>query len=217
MNNSLLIKVCGITCSNDLAMISGMGTHFCGFIFHPRSPRYITPERAAAINSAHIRRVGVFVQQDADEMADIMRLARLDFAQLHGTQTQECARRLGAQHVIRVLWPENYESVTALQREMEAWADSCAWFLLDAGNKGGGHGRPLPWSHLAQLKPPRPWMLAGGLSAATSATALSQCHPNGLDLNSGVEVTLGHKSPQKLLATFKKLNPFTTSKYVLHE
>ena len=138
--HSFAIKVCGITRQSDLSTAMGMGAHFCGFIFHPKSPRYIAPSRAAALDSALIRRVGVFVNQNAEEIMDIMKTARLEFAQLHGAQSLDCARRIGPEKVIRVLWPDRYESLDALQKEMELWADSCAWFLLDAGSQSGGHG-----------------------------------------------------------------------------
>ena len=147
--HSFAIKVCGITRQSDLSTAMGMGAHFCGFIFHPGSPRYIAPSRAAALDSALIRRVGVFVNQNAEEIMDIMKTARLEFAQLHGAHSLDCARRIGPEKVIRVLWPDRYESVDALQREMELWADSCAWFLLDAGSQGGGHG--VLGQHLADL------------------------------------------------------------------
>ena len=97
----------------------------------------------------------------------------------------------------------------ALQREMELWADSCAWFLLDAGTQGGGHGVSLDWTSLASLSSPRPWFLAGGLSSASLNRALEQCSPDGIDLNSGVEAIPGQKSPQKLLAALKPLTPYT--------
>ena len=92
---------------------------------------------------------------------------------------------------------------------MELWADSCAWFLLDAGSQGGGHGVSLDWSSLASLSSPRPWFLAGGLSSASLNRALEQCSPDGIDLNSGVEAIPGQKSPQKLLAALKPLTPYT--------
>ena len=190
--HSFAIKVCGITRQSDLSTAMGMGAHFCGFIFHPKSPRYIAPSRAAALDSALIRRVGVFVNQNAEEIMDIMKTARLEFAQLHGAQSLDCARRIGPEKVIRVLWPDRYESLDALQKEMELWADSCAWFLLDAGSQSGGHGVSLDWNALASLN-----------------KALEQCTPNGIDLNSGVEAIPGQKSPQKLLAALKSLISYT--------
>ena len=108
--HSFAIKVCGITRQSDLSTAMGMA-----------------PSRAAALDSALIRRVGVFVNQNAEEIMDIMKTARLEFAQLHGAHSLDCARRIGPEKVIRVWWPDRYEAVDALQREMELWGDSCAW------------------------------------------------------------------------------------------
>lgn len=176
----------------------------------PKARAISRRERAAALDSALIRRVGVFVNQDAEQIMDIMKTARLEFAQLHGNQSLDCARRIGAGKVIRVLWPDSYDSLDAMQREMDLWADSCSWFLLDAGRQGGGHRNPaLDWKALASLQAPRPWFLAGGLSSASLNRALEQCTPNGIDLNSGVEAIPGQKSPQKLLAALKPLISYT--------
>ena len=149
------------------------------------------------------------IKLDGQDLFKQGQTARLEFAQLHGAQSLDCARRIGPEKVIRVLWPDRYESLDALQKEMELWADSCAWFLLDAGSQGGGHGVSLDWNALASLKSPRPWFLAGGLSSASLNKALEQCTPNGIDLNSGVEAIPGQKSPQKLLAALKSLISYT--------
>ena len=66
--HSFAIKVCGITRQSDLSTAMGMGAHICGFIFLPGSPRYIAPSRAAALDSALIRRVGGFGNQTAEEI-----------------------------------------------------------------------------------------------------------------------------------------------------
>ena len=138
---------------------------------------------------------------------DIMKTARLEFAQLHGAHSLDCARRIGPEKVIRVLWPDRYESVDALQREMELWADSCAWFLLDAGTQGGGHGVSLDWTSLASLSSPRPWFLAGGLSSASLNRALEQCSPDGIDLNSGVEATPRPEKPAEAVGGSQTSHP----------
>ena len=135
------IKVCGLTRQQDADAVARLGVDFCGFIFHPASPRHITPQAAAAIDTAGMARVGVFVEQDADEILAVMQEARLDFAQLHGAQDGACAGRIGAGRVIRVLWPERYAGRGELEAIMEAHAAACAWFLLEAGQSGGGSGR----------------------------------------------------------------------------
>ena len=194
------IKICGLTRQEDADAAARLGADLCGFIFHPRSPRHITPQAAAAIETGPLARVGVFVEQEAEDILAIMAAARLDYAQLHGAQSRACAGRVGASRVIRVLWPGRYGSRHELEAAMGAEADACAWFLLEAGQAGGGSGETQDWARLSGIRAPRPWLLAGGLTPANAGAALAACRPDGLDFNSGVEEAPGKKSPELLAA-----------------
>lgn len=196
----MLIKICGLTRQEDLDLAGRLGAQWCGFIFHPQSPRYIAPERAAQLESGSMLRVGVFVKQEAEEIRHVMKAARLDLAQLHGSQTPECALAIGAERVIRVIWPDRYTHRALLHAALQKHARACAYYLLDAGTAGGGSGRRLEWQDLSGLRPPRPWLLAGGLSADNVRQALSCCAPKGVDFNSGVEDAPGLKNERKLQA-----------------
>lgn len=196
----MLIKVCGMTRQSDVDCAARLGFHLCGFIFHSRSPRHVAPEQVASFQSGPMLRVGIFVEQQAQEIITIMRLARLDLAQLHGSQDAACAREIGARRVIRVLWPQRFQSLAELENEVRAHADSCTCYLLEAGLEGGGSGRNLDWKKLASLKTPHPWLLAGGLTAETAETALLATGADGLDFNSGLEDRPGIKNPDKMAA-----------------
>ena len=181
----MLVKVCGLKRAEDVREAAEQGVDFCGFIFHPQSPRAIAPARAAELDSGGCRRVGVFVDQGSEEILGIMETARLDFVQLHGRQSVDCALRIGAEKVIRVLWPERFASAGALQAEIDRHARACAYYLLDAGKRGGGSGRHLDWEALRELRFPHPWLLAGGLLYtaggviyALKRPAFEQRHPN---------------------------------------
>lgn len=201
---SLLLKVCGITREEDARAAAEAGAHWCGFIFHAPSPRGCSAPQAAAIRTPGLARVGVFVDQDAGAIREIMDAARLDMAQLHGGRdaafTAECARLIGARRLIRAFWPQRHPSITDLEEHMKAHAPCCAFFLLDAGADGGGSGRSLEWAALRGLEAPRPWLLAGGLNADNVVEALRQCAPGGLDFNSGVEEAPGRKDARKIRA-----------------
>ena len=201
----MLIKVCGLTRQEDLELASELGVDFCGFIFHPKSPRYIEPHTVGHLESGSMRRVGVFVGQDAEEIERIMDVARLDFAQLHGKQSPETARQIGATRVIRVLWPQRYCHKALLYRELCRHAESCAMFLFDAGQSGGGSGQKINWGNLAGLCSPRPWFLAGGLNAKNVASAMKQAGADGVDLNSGIEIAPGIKNSQAMREAVDKL------------
>ena len=202
----MLIKFCGLTRQEDVDHAASLGAAMCGFIFHPRSPRGVTVAQAAALDSGAMLRVGVFVNQGADEIRRIMDEAQLDYAQLHGHQSVECARAIGAERVIRVLWPDRYTPRALLYNDLQRNAEACAYYLLDAGLKGGGSGHKLDWSDLASLRPAHPWLLAGGLSAANVAMAVGMCAPAGVDFNSGVEDAPGCKNREKMAAAFMAAN-----------
>lgn len=230
--NRPLIKICGMRtqAALDAAGLCEEGeggavgaADFCGFIFHPQSPRSVTPELAGKLDSHGMLRVGVVVALSAPEAAQAARLARLDFLQLHGGQSRdyaqearELARRSTGRPVgiIRVLWPDACTGPEALTGAMALHAPDTDLFLLDAGLSGGGSGRTLDWSKLAGLKAPRPWLLAGGLTPANARQAFAVVADGtdpktggaaGVDLNSGLEDRPGHKDKQAIRAALRAL------------
>lgn len=204
------IKFCGMRRQEDVTSAACLGADMAGFVFHAASPRGCTPEQAAALSAPGLARVGVFVEQKEEEIAHIMTAARLDVAQLHGRQdTAACARRLGAERLWRVIWPQRHADMAALQAELEREAPYCAAFLVDAGKGGGGSGCVLDWQALGRLRWPRPWWLAGGLAPGNVAEALRQCRPDGLDVNSGVEDAPGVKNREKMAAVVQAVRQAT--------
>ncbi len=186
-------KVCGLTRPGDVAACLAAGAAMTGFIFAAKSPRRITPEAALDLPRGDAYRVGVFVEQDVEEVVRIMDAAELDLAQLHGRHSEAFCRAVGPERVIKALWPEKLGSKEAIQKAMDRFAESCAFFLLDAGTSGGGHGRSMDFSLVAGLEPPQPWLLAGGLGLHNMEAALDTAAPTGLDLNSGLETSPGVK------------------------
>jgi phosphoribosylanthranilate isomerase len=215
---SLLVKVCGMTLPEQVAALDELGVDLLGFIFAAKSPRRVAPEHVASIPRGRAKRVGVFVEQDADEVRRIMEVAGLDFAQLHAGQDQNFCRAVGPERVIKVFWPQRYlvdapstgqngmpdtaDALQALERDMARFADCCSLMLLDSGTSGGGHGKSLDFTALAGLSAPKPWLLAGGLSQDNAAQAIGQAHPAGLDLNSGVEISPGIKDISRVEQAF---------------
>ncbi|GAB6060339.1 phosphoribosylanthranilate isomerase [Desulfonatronum parangueonense] len=201
-----LIKICGLRRPEDVLLCDEMGVDWTGFIFHPPSPRSVDPKLVAGLPKGQAARVGVFVDQSAEEVLRIMEMAGLDLAQLHGGQDRKFCAAVGANRVIRVFWPQRYARRELLEQDLDAYASVCRWFLLDAGTSGGGHGASLDFAGLHGLNSPSPWLLAGGLGPENIRQALDQCTPDGLDLNSGVEVAPGMKSRLKLEMAMWKIN-----------
>lgn len=193
---SYLVKICGLTSQEDIDCCLAAGADWLGFIFHPSSPRGVSPEQAAVFDSGPASRVGVFVGQEVAEIETIMKTARLDLAQLHGCQPEGTGLRLGLERTIRVLWPQRYASAGELGDDFTRYSREAAYFLLDGGQDGGGHGQALDLDFLKNIHIERPWLLAGGLNAAKAKAAAKLNLPNlaGFDFNSGLEMTPGQKN-----------------------
>jgi phosphoribosylanthranilate isomerase len=198
-----LVKVCGMTRSVDVRACRDLGVDLIGFIFHPKSPRCVEPSFAAGVPRGGPLKVGVFVDQSADEVNRIMDLAGLDLAQLHGGQDAEFCRAVGPERVLKALWPESLGSARALEAEAARFAGCCRALLLDAGKSGGGHGRPMDFTILQHAVLKKDWFLAGGLGPETLSAALAACSPSGLDCNSGVEDAPGIKNRNKIAAVLR--------------
>jgi len=98
------VKICGITNLQDALAAAEAGADMLGFVFFPRSPRCIEPERAREIVAALKQRgnallfVGVFVDESLERVSAIAATAQLDMAQLHGNESPEMVRELGTCH-----------------------------------------------------------------------------------------------------------------------
>jgi len=184
-----LLKVCGITRQEDATACAQMDVDFCGFVFHPASLRYVTPEHVSTLQTLGCKRVGVFTTQDPHEIERIMDLARLDYAQLHARQSDTVVQAIGGERVIRVQFPETKNASGQTPSANTASQPHVAYTLFDSGY---GTGKVFDWGLLSQA--PRPFFVAGGLSAKNIPELLSLCQPDGLDVNSGVELSPGMKS-----------------------
>lgn len=198
---SLIVKVCGMTSDADVALCRDLGADFLGFIFHPASPRNVTPAFAAAAPAGPAKKVGVVVNQSLAETLDLIDAAGLDFVQLAGGQDAAFCRAVGPERVIKVFWPERYAAPAELQADLNRFATLATYHLLDAGSGGGGQGRGFDLGRIWGLSFPRPWLLAGGLSPDTLPAAIT-ANPCGVDLNSGVESAPGKKDADKLRRAF---------------
>lgn len=206
-----VLKICGLKEQQDVDAAFACGADLCGFVFDGRSPRHIQPETVAGINTHGMLRVGVFVNAPLHAVRRVMNLARLDYVQLHGSETPEYCAALPRERILKAIWPERFRendalNIPGLEAELERFAPCVAGFVLDSGQSGGGSGRTMAHNALHALRSSRPCLLAGGLcpqnvSAAWNAVSAAPGSPfAGLDLNSGVELAPGVKDAQKIRA-----------------
>jgi phosphoribosylanthranilate isomerase len=186
----MIIKVCGITNAADAQAAIGAGATAIGFNFYPRSPRYITPDRAAAIPTPGVRRVGVFVNESRVQITEVARIATLDTAQLHGDESpSDYPENLAVWKAVRVT--ANFTFAPYANLPVEA-------LLLDgpAADLYGGSGLSFDWS-VAAASGPR-IVIAGGLDAENVARAIAIAHPWGVDACSRIESSPGIKDHTKM-------------------
>ena len=194
------IKVCGITRRQDALLAAELGADAVGFVFYDRSPRYIAPEKAAAILRAlppFVSAVGLFVNAGEQEIAAVVQQCPLDVLQLHGDESPEFCE---AQRR-RVLKAVPVSDARDLQR---AGRYDCPVLLDARAPEGvyGGTGTRFDWKLLDGFAHPWPLALAGGLDADNVAEALAVRQWFALDVSSGVEALPGVKDEGRMRAFF---------------
>jgi phosphoribosylanthranilate isomerase len=201
------VKFCGVTTVEDARQVVQAGADAIGFNFWSRSKRYVAPELAKSIASdlpASCRRIGVFVDEAPQRVAEIVQQVGLDFVKLHGNEQPEEFSEFWAAPIIRAI---AWRGVVEDQQMALAWASAAdvplVAFLVDAYDpvQRGGTGKVARWDLLAPRPKPLdqfPLILAGGLTAQNVAGAIDVVHPSAVDTASGIEDDLGRKDPAKM-------------------
>lgn len=196
------VKICGITRFEDAALAARLGAAWVGFVFWPGSPRFVEPDAAADILAAlppHVTGVGVFVDQEIEQVNTIAERVGLGAVQLHGDEPAAACARCTRRVIKAVGLPVggSPETVDAV------W--SGATVLLDAFDPvlKGGTGRQVEWTVAARIARRRRTILSGGLRAENVGDAVRHVAPYALDVSSGVESRPGLKDPDRLRAFFE--------------
>jgi phosphoribosylanthranilate isomerase len=193
----MLVKICGITRLEDAEAAVELGAGALGFVFWPKSPRYVDPEQARAIVSRlppFVTTVGVFVDQPPRLVNGVAARVGLSAVQLHGGETIDML-----EHIERPV----VKAFAIDGEDQDAWP-SRVRLLIDAHDpeKGGGTGRTVDWKRAAIVAARRPVLLAGGLTPANVADAIRAVKPFGIDVSSGVESSPGVKDHARRRALF---------------
>lgn len=176
------IKLCGLSRPCDILTANELKPEYIGFVFAPKSKRYIDPQQAAQLKellSSDIRAVGVFVDEAPDTVAALLNSGVIDIAQLHGGEDEAYIQRLRQctdQPIIKAFQVKSRHDLA------EAKACTADHILLDSG---AGTGNVFDWSVLRDVK--RPYFLAGGLSPDNVGDAVRLLHPYAVDVSSGIE------------------------------
>jgi phosphoribosylanthranilate isomerase len=204
MGQPVRVKICGITCPEDLDDAVAAGADAVGLNFHPASPRCLVPLNAEQI----IRRLPPFVEAVAVLVNRSVAVARTEVENLHLRTFQIHG---GAPEVVDA-FPYRYIPAFQVRDEsdlaaIDRYLDACrqanalpAAVLVDGHAPGlhGGTGRRAPWDLLAQWRPAVPLILAGGLTPDNVAEAVRRVRPWAVDTASGVESSPGRKDAEKV-------------------
>jgi len=203
------IKICGLKTDDAVAAALKGGATHVGFIFFPKSPRYVETAEASRLAAAArgtAKIAAVTVDLDDAALESIVSTLQPDILQLHGSETPQRVRdvkeRFGLP-VMKALPISGPGDLAAVER-YRAVADR---LLLDAKPpKGaalpGGNGVAFDWRLLAALDDDVDYMLSGGLNADNIADALRAARPRGIDVSSGVESAPGVKDIARIASFF---------------
>ena len=187
------MKFCGLTRPEDVEIVNGLKPDYIGFVFFPKSKRYVSPEQAGQLKSRlcpEIKAVGVFVNEEPEVIAGLLENGTIDMAQLHGEENQAYVQKLRHLTNRPILQAFRVDTEADIQRAEQSTAD---FILLDSG--AGGTGTTFDWNLLKHVS--RPYFLAGGLGVHNIKNAVETLHPFGVDVSSGIEEN-GVKDPIKM-------------------
>lgn len=190
----MMVKVCGMRDAENIREVEALGIDMMGFIFWPKSSRYVS-ERPAYLPQK-CRRVGVFVDENIETIKKMAADYALDFIQLHGHESPDYIAHLNCQ-LIKAFNIATKEDLAATA-SYEGLVD---YFLFDTkGPSVGGNGEKFDWSVLEAYDGDTPFLLSGGIGPEDSERIRLFHHPKclGIDLNSRFEIEPGIKDIEKL-------------------
>lgn len=186
------IKFCGLKRTEDIKYANELNPDFIGFVFAPKSKRFVDADTAKELKNlldSNIKAVGVFVDEDLNAVAKLLKDGIIDIAQLHGSEDDEYIKRLRTLCDKPIIKAFMIESPDDIKKANESSAD---YVLLDSGK---GSGVTFNWDLIKEVN--RPYFLAGGLDCDNVENALNSLTPFAVDVSSGIE-TDGYKDFEKM-------------------
>jgi len=199
------IKVCGMTQIEQVDKLADLGVTFAGFIFYPKSPRYVFKH----MTTTHIRKenninkVGVFVNAPVEEVLHMVDECRLHMVQLHGDESPRyCEKIADYVSVVKAFRLSDNDSV---QWMIRPFMDVCDMFMFDTMGAGyGGTGKKFDWNMLQGQTIGKPFFLSGGIEPGDEEKLKSfTAEPVAkalfaIDINSKFELAPGIKELDKV-------------------
>jgi phosphoribosylanthranilate isomerase len=202
------VKVCGMTDLDQIRQLDAMGVDLAGFIFYPRSPRYVARHLTGEqVKKARLRlgKVGVFVNAEYDEVMRQVDSYGLDMVQLHGDETPRfCEQLANYITVVKVFRLSDNDPIDWMIRPYQEY---CDMFLFDTEGAGyGGTGKKFNWDTLKPAHIDKLFFLSGGIEPAdVEKLRAFEREPVArklfsIDINSKFETAPGIKDLKKIRA-----------------
>lgn len=206
------VKICGITRPEDVDAAVRVGADALGFVFYPRSRRWLEPEQAGALARGlppFVARVALFLSPETDLVLGVLDKLQPDCLQFHGDETPEFCAAFARPYIKAV--------PMAVHTDLGAWSERfapAAGLLLDSHVLGeaGGSGKAFDWSSVKGRNGVKPLILAGGLDANNVEEAIQRVQPYAVDVSSGVESAPGLKDPALMAAFMRGVNRADSSR-----
>jgi phosphoribosylanthranilate isomerase len=198
------VKICGITCEADALAAAQAGADAIGLVFYSKSPRAVSPEQAAKIQSVlppFVSTVGLFVNASVEAVIETLDTVPLDLLQFHGDETATFCEQFDRPYMKAIRMQPDTDLFELAQTHARSQA-----LLLDTYVKGvpGGTGEQFNWDWVtpqALSTLDKPIVLAGGLNKDNVSEAITTVRPWAVDVSGGVESAPGRKD-SKLVQAF---------------
>jgi phosphoribosylanthranilate isomerase len=206
----LLRKVCGMRAPENIQALLELQPDFLGFIFYPRSARYVGEELDVNLLQRFpekTRKVGVFVNEDQEAILAAVDKYGLEAVQLHGEESPDLCRQLKEQGLL-VFKAFSVDDDFDFEK-LRSYEGTCDFYLFDTkGQQYGGNGTTFNWDVLQRYPFPTPFFLSGGidLEHAEQISTLSLPALKGIDINSRFETGPALKDVDKVAAFFTRLS-----------
>ena len=205
----MIFKICGLREKDSLICCEANKVDFFGLVFYEKSPRNINHNKAKQLvefsKNLSIKPVGVFVNHKISDLKNIIRLLNLKYIQLHGEENQSYINEIKKEFKLKIIKKISIKNQSDLNKINDI--ENIDFLLFDYKPKSnelpGGNSKSFDWSLLKGVTIKLPWFVSGGINKSNIKNIQKTINPNGIDLSSGVERSLGIKSNKKINNLFK--------------
>ena len=197
------IKICGIKSKENLFCCEDNNVDFYGMIFYTKSPRNISVDQALKLQSTsknmNIKGVGVFVDENLDNLKNLILRLNLNYIQLHGTEDFDYIEKIKSKNlkIIKKISIGSEKDLIDLEKFKNA-----DYYLFDykpeINELPGGNAKSFDWNIIKNKKIIKPWFLSGGINTDNIVVIKSQIEPYAIDLSSSMEKKLGIKENENI-------------------